>query len=215
MSQQGENIQKKTSVIHTGLLPSGDFYIETEPPVGGFATDAGDNQGSFGGSAAAVNIDKETGLPVVCKTCQKPIFDIRKHRNPKGQRDDDDDRVLTLPPPECGRDDGLFRMCNHCSNYELPGSYHTDDSNDHCDPSVFASSRYRKETSFASGGGEAVIAKHQGGSSAFDNKKDVYSHEHRGYQRNCPICECVVYHPFGDVEAYCPIHNKHDRPWQD
>lgn len=182
-------------------------------------TKLGTNTGSFpeGGSAAPeydfLNVDEQTGLLIVCKTCQKPIFDIRKHRNPKGQRDDDD-RVLTLPE-EYGRDDGLFRMCNRCSNHELPGSYHTDDSNDYCDPSVFASSRHRKETSFAFGD-DAVMKEHQEGGSTFDDKKDVYSHKHRGYQRNCSICGCVVYHPFGDVEEYyCSKHNKYDRAWQD
>lgn len=39
--QQETSAQDASSVIYTGLLPNGDFYLGTEPPAGGFATDAG------------------------------------------------------------------------------------------------------------------------------------------------------------------------------
>lgn len=39
--QKEKTMQNASSVIHTGFLPDGDFYVGTEPPAGGFATDAG------------------------------------------------------------------------------------------------------------------------------------------------------------------------------
>ena len=39
--QEEKTMQNASSVIHTGFLPHGDFYVGTEPPAGGFATDAG------------------------------------------------------------------------------------------------------------------------------------------------------------------------------
>jgi ribosomal protein S27E len=43
MSSQKKNEQKETTMqIFTGFLPDGDFYVGTEPPAGGFATNAGE-----------------------------------------------------------------------------------------------------------------------------------------------------------------------------
>ena len=39
--QQKTTMQNASSVIYTGVLPDGNFYVGTEPPAGGFATDAG------------------------------------------------------------------------------------------------------------------------------------------------------------------------------
>ena len=39
--QEETTMPNESSVIHTGFLPDGDFYVGTEPPAGGFATDAG------------------------------------------------------------------------------------------------------------------------------------------------------------------------------
>ena len=39
--QQETTKENASSVIHTGVLPDGNFYVGTEPPTGGFATDAG------------------------------------------------------------------------------------------------------------------------------------------------------------------------------
>lgn len=39
--QQETTMQNASSVIYTGGLPDGNFYVGTEPPAGGFATDAG------------------------------------------------------------------------------------------------------------------------------------------------------------------------------
>ncbi len=40
--QQETTMQNASSVIYTGVLPDRDFYVGTEPPAGGFATDAGE-----------------------------------------------------------------------------------------------------------------------------------------------------------------------------
>lgn len=40
--QQEITMQNASSVIYTGVLPDGNFYVGTEPPTGGFATDAGE-----------------------------------------------------------------------------------------------------------------------------------------------------------------------------
>ncbi len=39
--QQETTMQNASSVIYTGGLSDGNFYVGTEPPAGGFATDAG------------------------------------------------------------------------------------------------------------------------------------------------------------------------------
>jgi len=39
--QEETMAQNASSVIYTGFLPNGDYYVGTEPPAGGFATDAG------------------------------------------------------------------------------------------------------------------------------------------------------------------------------
>lgn len=40
--QEETTMPNASSVIYTGVLPDGNFYVGTEPPAGGFATDAGE-----------------------------------------------------------------------------------------------------------------------------------------------------------------------------
>ena len=68
----------------------------------------------------------------------------------------------------------------------------------------------QKEQNQATSAGTTSV----GTTSAGTTSAKVYSPKNRGYQRNCSICGCIVYHPFGDVyEYYCSSHSKHDCPY--
>jgi len=219
------------------------IYIGNEPPADGFATNAGDNQGSFGGSNGSTGptdiqgntgetepqgslgntgldgiqgnagatflkenhficigdlvIDKETGLPRVCKKCNEFVFDPKKHISDEDQ--DDDDRQLTLPPPPCGDDVPQLRMCNACGYLELPGSWHTDDLRKECQPAVFGCSH--RIGGYVDVDGNDVIVIHS-------EEEPVYLHDLQCYRRNCLTCRCVVHQKSVNFACYCIDHDE-------
>jgi len=236
--------EQETSGIYMGELPNGSFYIGTELPDGGFATDAGDNKGPFGGSIGSTGptdiqgntgetepqgtlrntgfdciqgnagatsseetrfirigdlvIDRRTGLPKVCEKCNKWVFDPKKHISDEDQ--DDDDRQPTLPPPPCGDDVPQLRMCNACSYWELPGSWHTDDLRKECQPAVFGCSH--RIGGYVDFDGNKVIVVHS-------EKEPVYLHDLQCYRSNCLTCGCVVHQESVNFACYCSEHDKH------
>lgn len=67
--------------IYIGKLPNGDLYVGTEPPVGGFATDAGEGimEDQFQGLAVEEPQNPLSGLPQNINECfDHPMWDLSK-----------------------------------------------------------------------------------------------------------------------------------------
>ena len=131
-----------SSIIYTGILPNGDLYIGTEVPECGFATESGENQESFCGSASCGETGErpflnEFCVPIKCQKCSQWVSNPSKHilDNPNddnipsyhrdfGQHcESESDNVVICN--RCGWPDKIngFRIGNHtdgpesCSNH--------------------------------------------------------------------------------------------------
>jgi len=87
MSLQEEHQKEKTvqntndDRIYTGFLPNGDFYVGTELPAGGFATDAGEADCcSADGSSATGR--KFSIRKRICETCGTEYDDDGQNDGP-------------------------------------------------------------------------------------------------------------------------------------
>lgn len=80
MSFQEQETTMKDA-IYIGKLPNGDLYVGTEPPVGGFATDAGEviMEDQFQGLAVEEPQNPLSGLPQNKSQCfGHPMWDLSK-----------------------------------------------------------------------------------------------------------------------------------------
>ena len=204
--------------IYTGFLQNGDFYIGTEPPAGGFATDSGE-------AGNEKKLALRNGWPECCSLCRRWIIDINNH-----QKRPENDYDYTI---YCLSEYVSATNCNACCSPAIIDGievgFHTDypDGCKHFEEVAGGSAAGGGSAEDGSAaGGSAAGGSAAGGGSAEDGSAaggyipplrrqmpSVLIDGNRMYVFICDLCDELVYDSYGDSDRgyYCSKHSRHDR----
>ena len=204
--EEKEEKQDESFAIYTGFLPNGEYYVGTEPPAGGFATDAGE-------AGNEKKLALRNGWPECCSLCRKWIIDTNNH-----QKRPENDYDYTI---YCLSEYVSATNCNACCSPAIIDGikvgFHTDypDGCKHFEEVAGGSA----EDGSAAGGSAAGGGSAEDGSAAGGYipplRRQIptkFVDGSRMYVLICELCDELVYDSYGDSDRgyYCSKHNRYD-----